>query len=178
MIKKVMNDQELVMKKILCWRRQTSKDGAGDAAQGIGFVHQPLEQFTLLEVNAKRVRHRITTLLDIWQREATIDESVENSRQSRVILVFTIVTVVFVPLSFSQQLLALPIREFDKDYPAMWVTKVAGMSSLIVLNTGHTDRRLRRHQSSPYCVLCCSQRLSFGCTFSPGNYGFGKVSIH
>ncbi|CEN61903.1 hypothetical protein ASPCAL08548 [Aspergillus calidoustus] len=126
-IKRVLNDQALVMTSILRWRSQT--DGP-DRAEEAKYMHHPLERFNRLEQNASSVQSSLITLLDIWQRESIIDDAREESRQSRVLFVFTAVTVCFLPLSFIGQVLALPMKELDRDpgehFAASWVLEVEG----------------------------------------------------
>ncbi|KAH6664613.1 hypothetical protein B0J14DRAFT_242157 [Halenospora varia] len=130
MIKRVLHDQELVMKKVLRWRHQGTTSRGANVVQGTDHLHQPLKHFKRLEEDANRVRSSLITLLDIRQREATIDEALENSRQSKALFVFTLITILFAPLSFCEQLLAIPILELEARLPARWVAKVSGKPRL------------------------------------------------
>jgi hypothetical protein len=116
-VKRVLNDQAIAMTSILRWRSQM--DGSTTATQKPRYMYHPLERFTRLEQNARSVGNsvrtlsipqlsvlpltwqsrQLITLLDIWQRESIIDDeriAREESRQSRVLFVFTAVTVCFV----------------------------------------------------------------------------------
>ncbi|KAL2860912.1 uncharacterized protein BJX67DRAFT_386189 [Aspergillus lucknowensis] len=125
MVMRILNDQDHAMRKLLRWRSQTCPPSAPRRIVNEScYSHQPLARFSRLDENAGKVRGSLITLLDIRQREAVIDDARENSRQSRVLLVFTTITVVFAPLAFIEQLLALPIRGFAKTYPPAWVFEV------------------------------------------------------
>ncbi|ROT39509.1 hypothetical protein SODALDRAFT_308881 [Sodiomyces alkalinus F11] len=75
---------------------------AGGAGGGPGavFSHPTLDFFTRLEMDATRVRDSITTLLDLRQREANIEEALSANEQSKILFIFTGATVVFAPLSW------------------------------------------------------------------------------
>ncbi|PYH73180.1 uncharacterized protein BO88DRAFT_449065 [Aspergillus vadensis CBS 113365] len=126
-IKRALNDQAAAMNSIQQWRPRVNVSD--------NYVHYPLERFTRLEQNARSVRDSLITLLDIWQRESMIDEAQEESRQSRVIFVFTTITVCFLPLSFIGQLLALPIRGFENGdkYNPGWVFEVEVITMVTTL---------------------------------------------
>ncbi|GKZ86819.1 hypothetical protein AnigIFM56816_002749, partial [Aspergillus niger] len=126
-IKRALNDQAAAMNSIQQWRPRVNGSD--------NYVHYPLERFTRLEQNARSVRDSLITLLDIWQRESMIDEAHEESRQSRVIFVFTTITVCFLPLSFIGQLLALPIRGFENGdkYNPGWVFEVEVITMVTTL---------------------------------------------
>ncbi|KAL2787024.1 hypothetical protein BJX66DRAFT_341606 [Aspergillus keveii] len=132
-IKRVLEDQALGMKNIIRWRSQ--KHGSDSDINKAKYIHYPLERFSRLEQNASSVRNSLITLLDIWQRESIIDDAREQSRQSRVLFIFTIVTVCFLPLSFIGQLLALPIHEVHRDvgdhFGAAWVVEVEVIAMII-----------------------------------------------
>ncbi|QKX54611.1 uncharacterized protein TRUGW13939_01699 [Talaromyces rugulosus] len=132
-IKRVLNDQSVAMKNILRWRSKL--DGSANVIHETNYVHYPLERFTRLEQNASSVRNSLITLLDIWQRESIIDDAQEESRQSRVLFVFTAITVCFLPLSFIGQLLALPIRGLGlgESYTPAWVLEVEVITMMVTL---------------------------------------------
>ncbi|KAH6695761.1 hypothetical protein F5X68DRAFT_127106 [Plectosphaerella plurivora] len=56
--------------------------------------------FERLGMDAARVRLSITTLLDLRQREANIEEALSANEQSKILFIFTGATVVFAPLSW------------------------------------------------------------------------------
>ncbi|KAJ5726789.1 hypothetical protein N7493_005816 [Penicillium malachiteum] len=62
--------------------------------------------------DAQSVQSDITSLLDLKQKEATIIEAQATRRQSDSVMVFTVVTVVFLPASFLASLFALNVVEY------------------------------------------------------------------
>ncbi|KAL4951389.1 hypothetical protein BDW69DRAFT_201455 [Aspergillus filifer] len=70
-------------------------------------------------VEAGRVQDAIHTLLDLRQKQASIKEAKfgrkqanDTAKQGNIIMVFTIVTIVFLPLSFLSSLFALNVSDF------------------------------------------------------------------
>ncbi|KAJ5177912.1 ankyrin [Penicillium coprophilum] len=61
---------------------------------------------------AKSVEEGINTLLDLKQKQATILEARATRQQSDTVMVFTVVTIVFLPASFLTSLFALNVSDF------------------------------------------------------------------
>ncbi|WQF86999.1 Putative Mg2+ transporter protein, CorA-like/Zinc transport protein ZntB [Colletotrichum destructivum] len=112
MIKRVLRSQERVFdgfREAEVGRRLTT--GAATAAMAVAmterqgavkaYKHPTLDFFKRLEEDANRVRDSITTLLDLRQREANIEEALSASEQSKILFIFTGATVVFAPLSWA-----------------------------------------------------------------------------
>ncbi|KAL4961262.1 uncharacterized protein BDV14DRAFT_128581 [Aspergillus stella-maris] len=84
-------------------------------------------------VEAGRVQDAIHTLLDLRQKQASIKEAEfgrqqanDTAKQGNIVMVFTIVTIVFLPLSFLTSLFALNVAEFphqgeDVVYQGWWI---------------------------------------------------------
>ncbi|RYP73230.1 hypothetical protein DL769_004250 [Monosporascus sp. CRB-8-3] len=75
-----------------------------------------------LEKDAHMVRKSITTLLDLRQRQVAIEMALSSEvqsdtlfRQSSILLIFTLATVLFTPLSWVSSLMALNIDDFTPD---------------------------------------------------------------
>ncbi|RYP82412.1 hypothetical protein DL769_001666 [Monosporascus sp. CRB-8-3] len=73
-----------------------------------------LQRWTRLDEDAARVEKSLNHLLDLKQKQANIDgaesasqEAKSSARQNKAILVFTVVTIIFTPLSFVTSLYAL-----------------------------------------------------------------------
>jgi Mg2+ and Co2+ transporter CorA len=73
-----------------------------------------------MDRQAERIYHSITDMLDLKQKHANAfearfarDQAAGTARQSQTIMVFTIVTIVFLPLSFIAAFFAINIREFQ-----------------------------------------------------------------
>jgi hypothetical protein len=90
-----------------------------------------------MDHQAERIYKSITDLLDLKQKHANAfearfarDQAAGTARQSQTIMVFTIVTIIFLPLSFISSFFAINIREFPHepggDEPSLqlsWVSK-------------------------------------------------------
>jgi len=68
-----------------------------------------------LDEDAERVRETILTKLDWKQKHAGLKEAHAAAIISAAVLGFTIVTIIFVPLSFVMSLFALPIDRFQQN---------------------------------------------------------------
>jgi hypothetical protein len=89
-----------------------------------------------MDKQAERIYKSITDMLDLKQKHANAfearfarDQAAGTARQSQTIMVFTIVTIVFLPLSFIAAFFAINIREFPRagdgsgSLPLGYVTK-------------------------------------------------------
>jgi ankyrin repeat protein/Mg2+ and Co2+ transporter CorA len=72
-----------------------------------------------MDKQAMRIYKSITDLLDLKQKHANAfearfarDQAADTARQSQTVMVFTIVTIVFLPLSFIAAIFTINIREF------------------------------------------------------------------
>jgi hypothetical protein len=90
-----------------------------------------------MDIQAERIYKSITDLLDLKQKHANAfearfarDQAAGTARQSQTIMVFTIVTIIFLPLSFIAALFTINIEEFphkpdggEPSLPMKWVFK-------------------------------------------------------
>ncbi|KAF6824378.1 heat shock protein sti1 (tetratricopeptide) [Colletotrichum plurivorum] len=113
MVKRVLRSQERVFEEfrgadIL----GSEKGGVGEAGEKTrkAFKHPTLDFFKRLEEDANRVRDSITTLLDLRQREANIEEALSASEQSKILFIFTGATVVFTPISWATGIFEIEIE--------------------------------------------------------------------
>ncbi|CZR55147.1 related to ankyrin repeat protein [Phialocephala subalpina] len=74
-----------------------------------------------MDRQAERIYKSVTDMLDLKQKHANVfearfarDQAEVGARQSQTIMVFTIVTIVFLPLSFIAAFFAINIREFPR----------------------------------------------------------------
>jgi Mg2+ and Co2+ transporter CorA len=74
-----------------------------------------------MDIQAERIYKSITDLLDLKQKHANAfearfarDQAAGTARQSQTIMVFTIVTIIFLPLSFIAALFTINIEEFPR----------------------------------------------------------------
>ena len=75
-----------------------------------------------MDRQAERIYSSITDMLDLKQKHANAfearfarDQAAGTARQSQTIMVFTIVTIIFLPLSFIAAFFAINIREFPRN---------------------------------------------------------------
>ncbi|KAF9870224.1 hypothetical protein CkaCkLH20_12310 [Colletotrichum karsti] len=109
MIKRVLRSQERVFGDFR--RAEVGEMGREEkeGAKGV-FKHPTLDFFNRIEEDANRVRDSITTLLDLRQREANIEEALSASEQSKILFIFTGATVVFAPLSWATGIFEVSIE--------------------------------------------------------------------
>ncbi|KAI0186038.1 hypothetical protein EV127DRAFT_514720 [Xylaria flabelliformis] len=96
-----------------------------------------------LEQDAERVERDVSTQLDLKQKHATIKESHSLAVLSATVFGFTIITVIFAPLSFVVALFALPIDKFnegkygnDKEgaYSSDYISKWSAATELVSIS--------------------------------------------
>jgi hypothetical protein len=75
-----------------------------------------------MDSNAHRTFKNINNLFDMKQRQANVLEahysrkvSQDSGRQATTVMIFTVVTIIFLPLSFMSSFFTLPIAEFPRD---------------------------------------------------------------
>ncbi|KAI1194793.1 hypothetical protein F5X97DRAFT_335768 [Nemania serpens] len=72
-------------------------------------------RFQKLDEDAERVERHILVQLDLKQKHAAIKEAHTASVMSAAIVGFTVITIIFTPLSFLTSLFALPIDQFQQN---------------------------------------------------------------
>lgn len=100
-------------------------------------IEQHLQDLARMDRQAERIYKSITDMLDLKQKHANAfearfarDQAAGTMRQGQTIMVFTIVTIVFLPLSFIAAFFAINVREFPRSpdgtassLPLGWVAK-------------------------------------------------------
>ncbi|KAJ5207925.1 hypothetical protein N7449_002304 [Penicillium cf. viridicatum] len=83
-------------------------------------IDMHLKDIDRMDKQAERIYHSITDLLDLKQKHANAfearfarDQAAGTTRQSKTIMVFTIVTIVFLPLSFIASIFTINLKEFQ-----------------------------------------------------------------
>lgn len=77
-------------------------------------IQNPLKDISRMQDQADLIYTAIKDLLDLKQKYANAMQAADVARQSQIILVFTIVTVVFLPLSFLASFFALEVDVFPR----------------------------------------------------------------
>lgn len=85
-------------------------------------ITNPLKDINRMDQQAQRIYESIRDLLDLKQKHANAfearfarDQAAGTQRQGQTVMVFTIVTVIFLPLSFIAAIFAINIKEFPHD---------------------------------------------------------------
>ncbi|KAF2727552.1 hypothetical protein EJ04DRAFT_517173 [Polyplosphaeria fusca] len=78
--------------------------------------------FTRMQVQAEAVKSSLNALMDLkqkaanaWEAKSSREGAVATARQGNTMLVFTIVTIIFLPLSFMASFFALDVTAFPQD---------------------------------------------------------------
>ncbi|RDL32991.1 Ankyrin repeat-containing protein [Venustampulla echinocandica] len=128
MIKKVFEDQQLVLPTLetaICdiykdeqRSQQEVKKRFADQMKTVGTHVKDIDR---MDKQAERIYYSVTDMLDLKQKHANAfearfarDQATSTARQSQTIMVFTIVTIIFLPVSFIASFFTVPIREFPK----------------------------------------------------------------
>ncbi|KAG8629103.1 hypothetical protein KVT40_002968 [Elsinoe batatas] len=134
MINKVLDDQKHIlddMGKAICEiyldeqrNQQEIKRRVRDQVRAIDMTVKDLDR---MDKQAARIYDSITNLLDLKQKHANAfearfarDQAAGTAKQSQTIMVFTIVTIVFLPLSFIAGIFTINIRDLPRDPQNDW----------------------------------------------------------
>lgn len=129
MIKKVFEDQAHVLPDLessICdvyFESQISqRDVKKRFKDQLKTVEMHIKDIDRMDKQAERIYNSITDMLDLKQKHANAfearfarDQAAGTARQSQTIMVFTIVTIVFLPLSFIAAFFTINIAEFPTD---------------------------------------------------------------
>lgn len=78
-----------------------------------------------LDEDAERVERSVITSLDVKAKHASLRESHATAVMSAAVFGFTVITIIFTPLSFVMSLFALPIQSFqDSQIQSRWADDV------------------------------------------------------
>lgn len=84
-------------------------------------IDMHLKDIERMDKQAERIYSSITDLLDLKQKHANAfearfarDQAADTTRQGKTIMVFTIVTIIFLPLSFITSIFTINLTEFPK----------------------------------------------------------------
>ncbi|GAB1309927.1 Ankyrin repeat protein [Madurella fahalii] len=106
------------------WREQptTVFNSSRFVDEAIRIVEDNLNRVMEMNESAERVEAELKQLLQFKQQQASgwesryaVKLSEQGKRQNTIMLVFTVVTIIFLPMSFIASFFAIGIREFPKD---------------------------------------------------------------
>ncbi|KAK3676417.1 hypothetical protein LTR78_003693 [Recurvomyces mirabilis] len=75
-------------------------------------ITYPLRDIKRMTTQAERIYNSIRDLLDLKQKHANAMQATDTARQGKTLMVFTIVTVIFLPLSFLAAFFAINVTQF------------------------------------------------------------------
>ncbi|KAF2648081.1 hypothetical protein K491DRAFT_261624 [Lophiostoma macrostomum CBS 122681] len=85
-------------------------------------VKADIDDFTKLDGQARSIQEKLNTLMDLkqkaanaWEAREARETAVAASKQGNTVMVFTVVTIVFLPLSFLSSFFTIGIAAFPKD---------------------------------------------------------------
>ncbi|PNP39880.1 hypothetical protein TGAMA5MH_08145 [Trichoderma gamsii] len=116
-------------------------------------VNRFAEQIKKMNERARNTNKALNTLVDLKQKQNNMIDTrtarlqaeqshtmaMEAERQGRTLMVFTIVTIIFLPLSFIAAFFAIPVNEFKDitlDYVSMITFPVSAATSLLIIIVG------------------------------------------
>lgn len=129
MIAKVLEDQRQVLPDLeaaVCdiYRdeQRSQYDVKKRFKEQLKAIEMHIKDIDRMDKQAERIYSSITDMLDLKQKHANAfearfarDQAAGTARQSQTIMVFTIVTIVFLPLSFIASIFTINIAEFPKE---------------------------------------------------------------
>ncbi|KAH8595987.1 hypothetical protein B0O99DRAFT_147474 [Bisporella sp. PMI_857] len=148
-IRGVFEEQKYVLqglsKALVEGQKETNSDALYSNLPELNNLITRLEQVEKMEEDAKTTYKSLNHLLDLKQKQANLieaagarSEAVESGKQAKTVLFFTIVTIIFLPLSFLTSLFALNIRDFPHDasgevlFPSRWIySRIFGTTAAI-----------------------------------------------
>ncbi|KAF1965932.1 hypothetical protein BU23DRAFT_334788 [Bimuria novae-zelandiae CBS 107.79] len=81
-----------------------------------------INDFTKLDGQARTIQEKLNTLMDLkqkaanaWEAKEARETAVATGKQGNTVLVFTVVTIIFLPLSFMSSFFAIGIAAFPRD---------------------------------------------------------------
>ncbi|TVY37959.1 Ankyrin [Lachnellula occidentalis] len=141
MMKKVFEDQQHVLPAVeasICDiykdEQRSQQEVKKRFAEQLKLVGMHIKDIDRMDKQAQRINEGIIDMLDLKQKHANAfearfarDQATSTARQSQTIMVFTIVTIVFLPMSFIAAFFTINIKEFPVDgsnnLPLAYVSK-------------------------------------------------------
>ena len=129
MIAKVLEDQRQVLPDLeaaVCEIYQGEQKSQLEVKKRfrdqLKIIEMHVKDIDRMDKQAARIYSSITDMLDLKQKHANAfearfgrDQATGTARQSQTIMVFTIVTIIFLPLSFMAAFFAINVTEFPRD---------------------------------------------------------------
>lgn len=120
--KATLYDMELSFRHLEALSEKQRNELTAKLSQQQRFIDLQILDINRMEKQAKSVNSNLTQALDLKQKHANAlearfqrDQAQETARQGQTIMVFTIVTIIFLPMSFIASFFAINIIEFPHD---------------------------------------------------------------
>lgn len=144
MIRKVLEDQQHVLPtietaicEIYAEEQITQKEVKKTFANQEKTVSTHIKDIDRMDKQASKIYISVTDMLDLKQKHANAfearfarDQATATARQSQTVMVFTIVTIIFLPMSFLAAVFTINVKEFPREgeggntsLPLAWVAK-------------------------------------------------------
>ncbi|KAL4909719.1 hypothetical protein BDW74DRAFT_186228 [Aspergillus multicolor] len=128
--KNVLDDFEKVVSEIYLGQHQNQRDMKKRFGEQQRTIDIHLKDIDRMDKQAERIYSSITDLLDLKQKHANAfearfarDQAAGTARQGKILMVFTIVTIVFLPLSFITSVFTINMPEFEDNLTMGYVAK-------------------------------------------------------
>ncbi|CAG9983908.1 unnamed protein product [Clonostachys byssicola] len=171
----VLKDQESVLGDMNKSLREIAGDGKKSPAVETRILDNHLLRITRMEEAAKKANTSIHRLMDLKQKQASLAESWyaraaarDTARQGKTVIVFTVVTILFLPVSFITSVFTIEATVFPRDQdgkiPFEYAMKCImgiglGLSLPLIIIAFNVDRiadlfnNFRRESSIPWKKL-------------------------
>ncbi|KAL4762550.1 ankyrin repeat protein [Aspergillus foveolatus] len=128
--KNVLDDFHEVVGEIYLSQGQSQRDIKKRFGEQQRTIDIHLKDIDRMDKQAERIYSSITDLLDLKQKHANAfearfarDQAAGTARQGKILMVFTIVTIVFLPLSFITSVFTINMPEFEDKLTMGYVAK-------------------------------------------------------
>lgn len=129
MIEKVLGDQRQVLPDLesaICElyleEQKSQQEVKKRFREQLKAIEMHVKDLERMDKQAKRIYDSITDMLDLKQKHANAfearfarDQAAGTARQTQTIILFTIVTIIFLPLSFIASFFAIPVTQYPHD---------------------------------------------------------------
>jgi len=120
--RRVLADETIVSFFVAEQGGSADRDPSKTLTKPLRIIDRAIGDFKKMDKQMKEIHDDLNHLLDLQQKQATVWEARSTregaratSRQGNVMVIFTMVTIIFLPLSFMASFFALDIKEFPAD---------------------------------------------------------------
>ncbi|KAE9365823.1 hypothetical protein N431DRAFT_487728 [Stipitochalara longipes BDJ] len=92
-----------------------TRDDRDDFSMPLATVKVSSDEIRAMIERAENAKQALTFLVDLKQKQNDVIDSKTSLEQGRIVLIFTITTIIFLPVSFMTSFFTLPIRQFERD---------------------------------------------------------------